>query len=191
MALEILHGWRFTRKAIKHLDSTCICIRRFHILSNHLRKLFFHSICHLSEPNQSRKWRISWPPAPVINQMHIGPSQSVPTQVFLNNKIALPIKQAYYSSPFSNFVKQQYASEKREMPCCSSPISITMHNLKHWAILGALCRLARVRPECEPSESEYKTNDGNGCNYIYGHVLIWLTKSLSFPSLSLPVPFYH
>lgn len=48
----------------------------------------------------------------------------------------------------------------------------------------ALCRLARVWAQCEPSESENKTNDGNGGNYIYGHVLIWLAKSLPFPSLS-------
>lgn len=55
-----------------------------------------------------------------------------------------------------------------------------MHNLKHKAILGALCRLVREQAECVPSEPEYKTNDGNGCNYICGHVLIWLTKSLPF-----------
>lgn len=59
-----------------------------------------------------------------------------------------------------------------------------MHNLKHRAILGTLWRLARKRAQCEPSESENKTNDGNGCNYIYGRVLIWLAKSLPFPSLS-------
>lgn len=59
-----------------------------------------------------------------------------------------------------------------------------MHNLKHRAILGTLWRLARKRAQCEPSESENKTNDGNGRNYIYGRVLIWLAKSLPFPSLS-------
>lgn len=59
-----------------------------------------------------------------------------------------------------------------------------MHNLKHRAILGALCGLARERAQCEPRESENKTNDVNGCNYIYGRVLIWPTKSLPFPSHS-------
>lgn len=51
----------------------------------------------------------------------------------------------------------------------------------------ALCRLARVWAQCEPSESENKTNDGNGGNYIYGHVLIWLVVtpfSISLPCLS-------
>ncbi len=65
--------------------------------------------------------------------------------------------------------------EGRELSCCNLSISIMMHNLKHRAILGALWWLARVRAAYEPSESEYKTNDGNGCNYIYGRILIWLT----------------
>lgn len=48
-----------------------------------------------------------------------------------------------------------------------------------------------MQAEGEASESEYKTNDGNGCNYIYGHVLIWLTKSLPSPSLFLLMSFYR
>lgn len=100
--------------------------------------------------------------------------------------------------------------EGRELSCCNLSISITMHNLKHRAILGALCRLARVRAQHEPSESEYKTNDGNGCNYIYmamfsfgsqSHSVYHLSPCLSpfiFNSLwktatwSLPLPlFFH
>lgn len=61
-----------------------------------------------------------------------------------------------------------------------------MHNLKHRAILGALCRLARERAQCEPSESENKTNDGNGCNYIYIWPCSHLAHKVTPFSISLP-----
>lgn len=60
-----------------------------------------------------------------------------------------------------------------------------MHNLKHWVIFRTFFGLARVPAESEPRESEYKTNDGNGRNYIYGHALIWLAESLAIPSVFL------
>lgn len=47
-----------------------------------------------------------------------------------------------------------------------------------------------MQAEGERSESECKINDGNGCNYIYGLVLIWLTKSLPSPPLPLLMSFY-
>lgn len=75
----------------------------------------------------------------------------------------------------------------REEGNCPAAICLflpTMHNLKSGAILGALCGLAGARAQCEPSESENKTNDGNGCNYIHGRVLTWLAESLHSPSLS-------
>lgn len=58
-----------------------------------------------------------------------------------------------------------------------------MHNLKTPGHFRGIVQAGeRSGTHCEPSESENKTNDGNDSSY--GRVLIWLTKSLPFPSLS-------